>query len=169
MNRLRRACLAVCLSATAALVAGGAFAQVPPPPLPLQSAPLPPPLPAAGDPPAPPKAAAAPAAASPQTREEYRGSPDDEPQVTTIRKENETVEEVRIGGELRYVRVTPRHGVPTFSYLRETAGRSIAWTRSAPVSACRCGCCFPGNLIRAHEGFRRADVRRTSACPSIRP
>ncbi|HQR12392.1 MAG TPA: DUF2782 domain-containing protein [Casimicrobiaceae bacterium] len=112
--QLRGACLAVCVCATAALFACGAFAQSPPPPLPLQAAPLPPPLPAAGDSPAPPKSAASPAAASPPVREEYRGSPDDEPQVTTIRKENETVEEVRIGGELRYVRVTPRHGVPYF-------------------------------------------------------
>ena len=43
-----------------------------------------------------------------------RGDPELEPQVTIIRSEDETVEEVRIGGELRYVRVTPRHGRPYF-------------------------------------------------------
>jgi hypothetical protein len=42
------------------------------------------------------------------------GDPDLEPQVTIIRREEEVVEEVRIGGELRYVRVTPRHGRPYF-------------------------------------------------------
>jgi hypothetical protein len=40
--------------------------------------------------------------------------PDLEPQVTIIRRESETVEEVRIGGELRFVKVTPRHGVPYY-------------------------------------------------------
>jgi hypothetical protein len=42
------------------------------------------------------------------------GDPDLEPQVTIIRREDQVVEEVRIRGELRYVRVTPRHGRPYF-------------------------------------------------------
>jgi hypothetical protein len=37
-----------------------------------------------------------------------------EPQVTIIRREDQVIEEVRIKGELRYVRVTPRHGRPYF-------------------------------------------------------
>jgi hypothetical protein len=37
-----------------------------------------------------------------------------EPQVTIIRREDQVVEEVRIRGELRYVRITPRHGRPYF-------------------------------------------------------
>jgi hypothetical protein len=37
-----------------------------------------------------------------------------EPQVTIIRREDQVVEEVRIKGELRYVRVTPRYGRPYF-------------------------------------------------------
>lgn len=37
-----------------------------------------------------------------------------EPQVTIIRREDQVVEEVRVRGELRYVRVTPRHGRPYF-------------------------------------------------------
>lgn len=36
--------------------------------------------------------------------------PDLEPQVTIIRREDQVVEEVRVQGQLRYVRVTPRHG-----------------------------------------------------------
>lgn len=42
------------------------------------------------------------------------GDPDLEPQVTIIRRDTETHEEVRIGGELRFVRVTPRHGKPYY-------------------------------------------------------
>jgi len=37
-----------------------------------------------------------------------------EPQVTITRREGEIVEEVRIGGELRFIRVTPRHGRPYY-------------------------------------------------------
>ena len=40
--------------------------------------------------------------------------PDLEPQVTIIRSEAETREEVRMGGELKFVKVTPRHGVPYY-------------------------------------------------------
>lgn len=36
--------------------------------------------------------------------------PELEPQVTIIRRDEEIVEEVRVGGELKYVKVTPRHG-----------------------------------------------------------
>jgi hypothetical protein len=75
-----------------AMLACAAFAQ---------SAPPPPPLPPEGAyrsaPPAP-----------------LVGDPDLEPQVTIIRRDSETVEEVRIGGELRFVRVTPRHGRPYY-------------------------------------------------------
>ena len=40
--------------------------------------------------------------------------PDLEPQVTIIRNETETVEEVRVNGELRYVKVTPRMRPPYY-------------------------------------------------------
>jgi hypothetical protein len=40
--------------------------------------------------------------------------PDLEPQVTIVRQEDQVREEVRIKGELRYVRVTPRNGRPYF-------------------------------------------------------
>ena len=42
------------------------------------------------------------------------GDPEVEPQVTIIRREDQVVEEVRIRGELRYIRVTPRAGRPYF-------------------------------------------------------
>jgi hypothetical protein len=79
-------------------LAGAAAAQVavppPPPPPPVDSAP--PPLP--------------PVATDPEL----------EPQVTIIRRENETLEEVRINGQLRFIRVTPTHGRPY--YLIPDAG-----------------------------------------------
>jgi len=103
MNPLRN----VLLFVAATVLAGGTLAQAPaaPPPMPANIAP--PPIPAAGEP-------------SPQAKvppapiEEYRGGTEDEPQVTIIRKDEETVEEVRVGGALRYVRVTPRHGRPYY-------------------------------------------------------
>jgi hypothetical protein len=75
----------------AALSLGTALAQPAPPP---------PPLPDALPPPAPPPPLA--------------GDPELEPQVTIVRREGETHEEVRIGGELRFVRVTPSHGRPYY-------------------------------------------------------
>ena len=42
------------------------------------------------------------------------GSEDLEPQVTINRTDQQTTEEVRIGGQLRYVRVTPRYGRPYY-------------------------------------------------------
>jgi hypothetical protein len=74
----------------AAFAASGAWAQPapPPPPLPVESA-VPPPPPLVTD-------------------------PDLEPQVTIIRRDTETLEEVRIGGDLKFVKVTPRTGVPYY-------------------------------------------------------
>jgi len=94
--------------AAAAVLAGGVHAQTAPsrPPLPANVAP--PPIPDVRTPASPPEAAA------PQPLEQYRGGPDDEPQVTIIRTETETMEEVRVGGALRYIRVTPRHGRPYY-------------------------------------------------------
>ena len=79
------AVLALCIAASAS-------AQVQPPP------PIPPPgTEAAQQPPA------------------FRTTdPDLEPQVTIIRNEAESREEVRMGGELKFIKVTPRHGVPYY-------------------------------------------------------
>ena len=64
-----------------------------------QPAPPPPPLPPEGAASQPPPAAA-----------EFEL----EPQVTITRRDGETREEVRIGGELRFIRVTPLHGRPYY-------------------------------------------------------
>ena len=96
--RMKLALLApIALAAT--LFAGFAAAQPAPPP---------PPLPAEGASPPP-----------------FAGDPALEPQVTIIRRDNETVEEVRIGGELRYVRITPRHGRPYFLVPDANGGQFI--------------------------------------------
>src|SRR5262249_53352179 len=70
-----------------------ALAQTPAPPPPPRSDPV-----STAPPPLPPDVA----------------DPDLEPQVTIIRREGETVEEVRIKGELRFVKVTPTHGRPYY-------------------------------------------------------
>jgi hypothetical protein len=64
--------------------------QVPPPPKlePLPEAPPPPPAVAA--------------------------DPELQPQVTTVQRENETIEEYRVNGRLSMVKVTPRHGRPYY-------------------------------------------------------
>lgn len=47
----------------------------------------------------------------------------EEPQVTIIRRENETREEVRIGGTLRFIRVTPTHGRPYYLVPEQGTGQ----------------------------------------------
>ncbi len=42
------------------------------------------------------------------------GDQDLEPQVTIVRSDEQVNEEVRIKGELRYIRVTPKHGRPYY-------------------------------------------------------
>jgi hypothetical protein len=37
-----------------------------------------------------------------------------EPQITIRRNDNETVEEARVNGQLKWIKVTPRHGRPYF-------------------------------------------------------
>ena len=127
MSSLRFACM----FAAAAVLAGGVLAQAPaaPPPLPANVAP----------PPLPPASEAAPPAKGPAVPlEEYRGGAEEEPQVTIIRREKETVEEVRVGGVLRYVRVTPSHGrsyylVPTSDGQNFTRQDSIGSGLSVPM------------------------------------
>ena len=70
------------------MVAGWSFAQAPARTQPLPQPPPPPP--------------------------DVVGDADLEPQVTIIRRETETVEEVRVNGELRYVKVTPKYGLPYY-------------------------------------------------------
>jgi hypothetical protein len=81
------ATMVAALAVSLALTAGAQ--QVPPPQLePLPEAPPPPPA-VAADP-------------------ELKG------QVTTIQRENETIEEYRVNGRLNMVKVTPRHGHPYY-------------------------------------------------------
>lgn len=68
----------------------------------LAQAQSPPPLPADAVPPPPPPASAS------------AGDPELEPQVTIVRRGVDTHEEVRVNGELRYIKVTPRIGPPYF-------------------------------------------------------
>ena len=79
----------ICAIALAAALAAGAQAQTPPPVVPP-----PPPM--------------------PQSAPEVAGDPELEPQVTIIRRDNETREEVRVNGQLRYIKVTPRFGPPYY-------------------------------------------------------
>ena len=104
-NPLRTACL----FAAAACLAGGVLAQAPsaPPQIPANAAPPPIPADAATRPNPPAKPPPPPPAA-------VYGEPDQEPQVTIIHKDADTVEEIRVNGELRYVKVTPRGGRPYY-------------------------------------------------------
>ncbi len=90
-------------AALALCVAASATAQVQPPP------PLPPP-------------GTEPAQQPPAFR---TTDPDLEPQVTILRSEAETREEVRMGGELKFVKVTPRHGVPYYLVPQGSGGTFI--------------------------------------------
>ena len=93
------------LVAVAALfTASLAFAQVPPPP------PLPPPPTASTTPPPPPA--------------DLATDTDLEPQVTIIRRDADVIEEVRIQGELRFVKVTPRNGRPYY-LVPDAAGHAF--------------------------------------------
>jgi len=100
MNGLRP--LSLCYLFPVALLAGSApvFAQnaTPPPPPPARLEPLP-------EIPPPPG---------------VTGDADLEPQITIRRNENETVEEARVNGQLKWIKVTPRHGRPY--YLIPDAG-----------------------------------------------
>ncbi len=76
------------------------------------------PLQAADDAPPPP----------PPLPEELEGYEDvPQPEVTIIQREDRTIEEVRINGQLRYVKVTPNKGVPY--YFIDTDGDGAVDTR----------------------------------------
>ncbi len=51
-----------------------------------------------------------------------------EPQVTIIQRNDEVVEEYRVGGRLRYAKITPKHGRPYYMY--DSDGDGILDTRS---------------------------------------
>ena len=71
----------------------------------------PPPLPATSPPPLPP--------------DRGDSDADEAPQVTVIHRDKQVVEEVRIHGQLRYIRVTPPHGRPYY-LIPDAAGGTFA-------------------------------------------
>src|SRR6516164_9370990 len=76
-----------------------------------QKAPLPPKLePVPEAPPPPPQVAA---------------DPELQPQVTIVERENETIEEFRVNGRLKMIKVTPRHGRPYFLVADRTTGAFV--------------------------------------------
>lgn len=56
---------------------------------------------------------------------EIANDPELEPQVTIVRRENETVEEFRVHGRLTMVKVTPRHGRPYYLVANGADGTFI--------------------------------------------
>jgi hypothetical protein len=75
-------------------------------------------------PPSPPAPAKAPAVPLPPPMPDVAADAELEPQVTIIRRETETIEEVRVNGELRYVKVTPRVG-PSYYLVPSGNGQSF--------------------------------------------
>jgi hypothetical protein len=100
MNPLRLAVPALAAIALSAFASAFAQPAPPPPPLPPESAVVPAPAPGAA----------------------VAGDPDLEPQVTIVRRDTETLEEVRIGGELKFIKVTPRIGRPYY-LVPDSSGR----------------------------------------------
>src|SRR5438270_14072728 len=98
--------------AATAFAASACLAQAPGPP------PLPPPTASTTPPPPPPDLA---------------NDADLEPQVTIIRRENDVLEEVRIQGELRFVKVTPRNGRPYY-LIPDAGGKAFLRRDSLDIS-----------------------------------
>ena len=106
------ATLLTLVAATAFAAASACLAQAPGPP------PLPPPTASTTPPPPPPDLAS---------------DADLEPQVTIIRRENDVLEEVRIQGELRFVKVTPRNGRPYY-LIPDAGGQAFLRRDSLDIS-----------------------------------
>ena len=59
------------------------------------------------------------------------GNLTDEPQITIVKKKNgDTVEEYRIGGNLYMMKVTPAHGVPYYMHKEDQDG---GWLNDGPI------------------------------------
>jgi len=94
--------LTAVVAGLACALAWGVSAQGAPPPPPLE------PVPEPGPPPP-----------------EVANDPELAPQITVIRRENETVEEFRVNGRLTMVKVTPLHGRPYYLIAQGTDGAFI--------------------------------------------
>jgi len=75
--------------------------------------------------PAPPKLEPLPEA--PPTPPEIAADPELQPQVTTIERENETIEEYRVNGRLNMIKVTPRHGHPYYLIASAAKGGFVRY------------------------------------------
>lgn len=53
----------------------------------------------------------------------------DEPEITIIKKERETIEEYRINGQLYMMKITPAHGVPYYLHKEDQNG---GWINDGP-------------------------------------
>jgi hypothetical protein len=53
----------------------------------------------------------------------------DEPEITVIKKNGETVEEYRINGQLYMMKITPAHGVPYYMHKEDQDG---GWLMDGP-------------------------------------
>jgi hypothetical protein len=53
----------------------------------------------------------------------------DEPQITIVKKNGETIEEYRVGGHLYMMKITPAHGVPYYLHKEDQGG---AWINDGP-------------------------------------
>lgn len=63
------------------------------------------------------------------------GNLSDQPQVTIVKKKNgDTVEEYRIGGQLYMMKITPSHGVPYYMHREDQDGGWINDGPSQPLS-----------------------------------
>lgn len=63
------------------------------------------------------------------------GNLTDQPQVTIVKKKNgDTVEEYRIGGQLYMMKITPSHGVPYYMHREDQDGGWINDGPSQPLS-----------------------------------
>src|SRR2546430_16581466 len=81
---------------------------------------------------APPPPKLEPLPEAPPPPPEIAGDPELEPQVTIVRRENETIEEFRVNGRLTMVKVTPKHGRP---YYLVADGASGGFVRRASLDS----------------------------------
>lgn len=54
----------------------------------------------------------------------------DEPEITIIKKDGETIEEYRIAGQLYMMKITPANGVPYYLHKEDQDG---GWVNNGPV------------------------------------
>ena len=56
------------------------------------------------------------------------------PDITIVQKQNETVEEYRVNGQLYLLKVTPKHGVPYYMHREQADGNWITLGPLPPLS-----------------------------------